>query len=486
MTNLLNISNTGMSAAKKQMATTAHNISNVNTEGYSRQRVELQNNRPIPKGDLIMGSGVDVKTVKRINDDLISKRLSACKSEHSYDEERSFHLDQLENIFNESTSNGLNKVVNDLFNSFRELSSQPDNETLKSVVRDKANLVCQDFHRISQKLEELENSLENRMHVYTEDVNSLLNNIKNLNIKITQLEVGGGETGDLRDQRDLAVKNLSEYFELDTFTNERGQYIVNVAGVGSLVVGGHVNELQTGVAAPDDPESSKSLQVFFHDRSAQNMAKYFKKGKLEAVHKVYNDDLYKTRNQIDGLAYNLINMTNAIHQKGYVNLSTPKDEQGNVKLPEGIDKITGIDFFAKPVHQRGSSAQINLSDALLQNSAYIAAAADPDSPGDNRIAIAITKLQNAKVLHGGTATFEEEYLKTVGNVGIESSKSKINEEQSGGILAQVESVRDRLSGVSLDEEATHMLEYQHAYEASARMMRSSDETFKALLEMLKG
>ncbi len=114
----------------------------------------------------------------------------------------------------------------------------------------------------------------------------------------------------------------------------------------------------------------------------------------------------------------------------------------------------------------------------------IATALEANKPGDNRVAIAISKLQHEKVLGGGTTTFEEQYLKSVGNIGLQTGKSKIEEEQSSGILAQAKSFKERLAGVSLDEEAANMVRYQNAYEASAKVIKASDEMFKSILNLL--
>ena len=94
-------------------------------------------------------------------------------------------------------------------------------------------------------------------------------------------------------------------------------------------------------------------------------------------------------------------------------------------------------------------------------------------------------MQHEKVLGQGSKTFEETYLQSIGKIGLETSKSKINEEQSKGILAQAKSIKERLSGVSIDEEATNMVKYQQAYEASAKMIRTADEMFDSVLGMMR-
>src|SRR5690606_35892099 len=100
-----------------------------------------------------------------------------------------------------------------------------------------------------------------------------------------------------------------------------------------------------------------------------------------------------------------------------------------------------------------------------ESSDYIAAALNPNAPADNRIALAITKLQHEKISSGGSATFEEEYLKTIGNIGVKAAKSNVIREHSKGILSQVKTMKERISGVSLDEEAANLVKFQHQYQA---------------------
>lgn len=487
MSNVLGIGHSGLAAAKKQMATTAHNISNVNTEGYTRQRAELQATRPITHGGVLIGTGVDVSNVKRIHDELVDKKILSATTEHSFHEERTFHLGQLEEIFNESNGEGLNKVLNNFFNAFRELSTQPDNESLKSVLRDKAQLVTQDFSRISTRLEDIESNLEGRLRIYVEDVNSLLDTVAKLNIKTTELEITGGETGDLRDQRDTAIKNLSEYFELETFINEKGQYIVNVAGAGPIVAGGTAQKLQASIGKSTFEQSKNGdneLFVFFANKTAFNLADKFRKGKMQGIFETHNKEIKTTKQNMDEIAYNLIMATNTIHRKGYINAKLPLDENGQLNIGN-YKAINGIDFFKEPTEKKGAASNIDLGALIKEDPIYIAAAAAPNSPGDNRIALSIAKLQHERILNDNTSSFEDEYLKNVGGLGLASSKSKINTDQSKGIVAQIKTIRDRVSGVSLDEEATNMMQFQQAYEASAKVIKASDDMFNTLMTMIR-
>lgn len=120
MSDLLGIGKSGLFASKKALEVTGHNLSNVNTEGYSRQRVMQSTNNPVISGGLVQGTGVKVDGITRFNDEFIERRLNTAISSKNFNESRSEQLDQVENIFNELDSDGLNQILNKFFNSFRD------------------------------------------------------------------------------------------------------------------------------------------------------------------------------------------------------------------------------------------------------------------------------------------------------------------------------------------------------------------------------
>jgi flagellar hook-associated protein 1 FlgK len=482
---LLGIGKSGLFTAKQSMATTSHNIANANTEGFSRQEVRTKSGIAINEGDYVAGTGVDIQSIRRSHDDLVEKKLNNSLSNHKYDEERTTQLGHVEEIFNEINSEGMNKILNRFFNSIRELSNQPENETLRNSVRENAKIVTGDFHRIQSNLDDVRGSINNKITLAVDDINGLAKTIAKLNKEINVEEVTGGMANDLRDQRDRALRQLTEYFTLNTYTDSRGQYIVNIEGVGSLVSGAETVALSVGGSVRDGSSVDKgATEIFFADRPGVNISDNLKGGTLGAQIKTRNEDIVSLEKQLDELAHGLVLSTNAIHRKGYANLPVPVDAQGNPVPNAAQRQVTGINFFKEPLDLNRAAEYIDLSDEVKADVNNIATALEPNKPGDNRVALAISKLQHEKVLGGGTTTFEEQYLKGVGNIGLQTGKSKINEEQSAGILAQAKSIKERLAGVSLDEEAANMVRYQNAYEASAKVIKASDEMFKAVLGLL--
>ncbi len=483
---LLQIGKSGLFTAKQSMSTTSHNIANANTDGFSRQEVRTETSISLPEGDYVVGTGADIQSIRRSHDELVEKKLNSSITNSKYDEERSLQLGHVEEIFNEINSDGMNKIMNRFFNSFRELSNQPENETVRNAVRENARIVTGDFHRIQANLDDVRSNINNKLTLAVGEVNNLAKTIGKLNVEINVQEVSGGMANDLRDQRDRAIRTLTEFFPVTSYSDNRGQFVVNIEGVGSLVAGGLVQELTHGSTVTDGANSvdKGDVQIFFASRPGIAISDRVKGGTLGALLKTRNEDIVKLEKQVDELAHGLVLATNAIHRRGFANHPVPVDAQGNPIPNAAKQKVTGINFFKEPLDLKRAAEYISLSDDIEKDANNIAAAVEANKPGDNRAALAISKLQHEKVLGGGTTTFEEQYLKSVGDVGLQTGKSKIDREQSHGILAQAKSFKERLAGVSLDEEAANMVRYQNAYEASAKVIRASDEMFKAVLNLL--
>lgn len=484
---LFSIGRSALNTSKKSLATTSHNIANANTEGFSRQRVTSETNTPVGEGQHVFGTGVNIRSVKRVHDQLLENKLNRSITDFQFNDNRSYELGRIEEIFNEINSEGFNKILNRFFNSFRELANQPENETVRAVVRDNARLVVSDFKRLNEELRNVQINIDKKLDAAVLDINTLADTITKLNTEITRLENTGGETGDLRDQRDNALRGLSEYFAIHSYEDEQGKYVVNIKGVGTLLSGGRINKLSSKVVVPKDSDSSDAgkMQIFFESKPNMYITSNFRSGKIAAITKTRDEDLQELQDHLNDLAYGLAKSTNAIHQKGYINGEILVDEYGQPTSNQNKDKITGINFFKDLDSKTRAAEYIDLSSDVKKDLNNIATGLTPNSPGDNRIAIGISKLQHEKVLNEGTTSFEETYLQAVGKIGLRTSKSKIDTEQTSGILAQAKSLKERVSGVSIDEETANMVRFQNAYNASAKVLKTADEMFDTVIEMVR-
>lgn len=482
---LLRIAKSGLFASKKSMATTSHNISNANTEGYSKQDVRTETGITINEGKYTVGTGVQVQSIRRAHDKLVERKLNHSLTADEYNDERVEQLGYLEEIFNEINSDGMGKVLNRFFNSFRELANQPENETVRSIVRENAKIVVDDFHRVQESLDHAKDSINHKVEIAVTDINKLASRIAELNVQIATFEVSGASANDLQDQRDLTVRTLSEYVPINTYEDEMGRFTVNAEGLGSLVSGEAIQELMVGNNTKDDADSNnkKDKEIYFKSRPSNPVSFKIRGGSLGAMLETRREEIRELEDKLNDMAVNLVRMTNTLHRRGYANHKVPTDEAGNPIMALADKQVTGINFFKEPLDPDRACEYIDISDSIKEDVNNIATAFEPNKSGDNRMAISISKLQHEPIMNGGTISFEEHYLKSVGKVALKSSKARIDKEQSGGIVAQVKSMKERLSGVSLDEEAANMVKYQNAYEANAKMIKAADEMFKAVLSL---
>lgn len=474
MSDLLSIGRSGLGASKKSLEVTGHNISNANTEGYSRQRVDQVASQPIRKSGLIVGTGTDVRGIHRIEHTQMERKIHDAISDHSFHDESYNQLNQVQEVFNELDAEGISQVIGNFFNSFRQLANEPENEAVRSIVRDNANVLISDFKRVTQTLNKTSTEIDKQIKRNVEEINYNTQEIAKLNKRIATLEASGDETGDLRDQRDLFLRDLSKYFKLNTYTDNRGSFVVNAEGVGSLVTAGQTLELiAKGVTKEKSSNNMPgSMEIYFKAKPGARITDKFRGGKIGSLIDVRNKTLVEMKGRMDKLAYGLVNQVNEIHRSGY---STNRQ----------VSTIGGekINFFADIDNQEDASLNIELSAEVENDLSNIMSASKPNSPGDNSVAIKISQLQFKKTMDDGKSTMEEYFLQNVGSIGIQTGKAEIEREQANGILNQSKTIKDRITGVSLDEEAANLVKYQHAYQASAKVIQAAEEMFRTLINI---
>jgi len=456
-----------MVAAKAAMATTGHNISNANTEGYSRQRVETESATPVSQGHHLLGTGALISRVERVNDEYIEKQLRNGGRDLANMEEKDLMLKQTEDIFNEMNGDGLNRLVAKFYNEFRRLSNEPDNEAVRQSVREGAQAMINDFHRIRSEVEDVRKHVDARLEGTTREVNAYAEEIKDLNVKIKIQEASGSVPNDLLDKRDMALRKLGSFMDLSMHKDGDGAYTVDVRGVGPLVAGSEVQQFSVERTGADDqgkPENAYDLKTTASAKG--NVTHQIKGGKIGALLEVRDSVLSTIQARLDDLAYTLSTAVNDIHQQGFTRTGAQ-----------------GVGFFKQLDQQDRAAEMIELSDEVKGNVNNIAAAAEADAPGDNRIAIAISTLQGHKLMNNGQTTMDDFYNSIVSDVGVISSKNKFGMNQERDIMTQLSKMRDQISGVSIDEETANLMQYQHAFDASAKIIQIADECLKTVLEL---
>lgn len=461
---LLDVGRRGMGVSQSAMQTASHNIANKSVEGFSRQRVDIETNPAVGDGKDRIGTGSRLSGITRTNNPWIEKQIEREGANLSFMEGRSNAAQRLESAFNEQTVKGTSNAMSEFFNSFRELANNPESLTARTVVRDNANALIKNFQDVNRQIDSVTDELNNTISTGVNEINGHVKEVAKLNEKIQSIEISGVSANDERDRRDLLIKKLAEKIDISWAEDTTSGMINVTAGkTGILVAGTSSSQLKTAT-----DENNRTQVVFELGRSAQSdITEQFKRGALGGAIELRDGMVSQLRQNVSDLAYNIASEVNNAHA-------------------EGFDRYNkqGGQFFDIPQDGTFDIRDLKVNQDIARDVGRITAAAKPNAPGDNTVANVIHSLQFKKVMGDtGTFTFDDYYTSKVGEIGVMNQKAIASLDSQKNIVDQIKNVRESISGVSLDEEAQKMIEYQKAYEASARIIRMADEMFDTVLNL---
>lgn len=453
---MLDIARRALNAHQNAMGTASHNIANANTEGYSRQRVILTPSRQIATSYGLLGAGVDVGRIERIRNKFIDRQLTNERPSLTQFEFKSNALGFIEGVFNEPSDFGLNKLVDDFFGSLQDLSNDPESLAARTVVKERAVSLASGFNRIHRQLTEYSQQLNVELKGKVDEVNRLSSEIAHLNQKIVNAEVGGSEASGLRDRRDLLIDNLSKLANIKTSENQFGA--VNVALGGNFLV---VETTSQKIALDVPTADEMGPQVVFEQGGAKvNITN----GSLKGVLDIRDNNIVDYLKQLDELAITLAAEVNTIHEAGF-----------------NLDGITGISFFKDNVT---GADNFKVSTEILNDASLIATADLTNEPGNNSTALALANLQDSLVMSNSRATMSDFFNSLIVSVGSQTQEANLLRESFSVTVDKLEFERDSVSGVSIDEELTNLIEAQQAYTAATRVITTVDEMIQTVLNMV--
>jgi len=453
---ILDIARQALSAQQAALNTTGHNIANVNTPGYSRQRVIMEANKPTKTGWGFYGNGVSINTIERMRNSYLDSEIRNEKQEMGSWAYREMVYTELESVFNEPSDNSLGQNIRDFWDGWGTLANDPESASAREVVRQNGSTLASTFHNIYSRIQNLQQNMNQDMETLVVDVNSILHQIGDLNTKISSLESGSATANDYRDKRDLLFTQLSELVAVNGAEGKNGMLTITLGGK-IMLERDSVNEIKADNKAAGD--ISVTVPVWSSDNRTVQVSSGRMKGLLDMRDGVIPDMLAS----LDELANTFVSQVNAVHETGY-----------------GADGNTGRSFFN--INTTGAK-DIALSNDVLESLSYIAAS-DDGQIGDGNNALTIARLSEEKVLSGNSATTEDYYAGLMGNLGVKSAEARSMTANQELLVEQIEVQQSSYSGVSLDEEMTNLIKYQHAYEAAARLVRSVDEMMQTVIEMV--
>ncbi len=474
---VLDVANRGLSATQQGIRVTGHNIANVNTPGYSRQRQVLAASTPIERTNGHLGTGVEQRTIERITDRFVESQLLKQNGSAAASEAQAQALALVEQVLNEQDGKGIGAALSELYEAFSDLASAatPGAPAEREAVRAAARSLVQVVRGIDQQLRDLQASTNREIEGLVPEINSITGRIAELNEGIVRLELQA-PANDLRDERDALLRELAATIEVDSFEDPKGSLTVLLPSGVPLVEGANARPLETvpDLANPFDPTFAR---IVFPDAGTNlDITDEVGGGSLGGLLRVRDTLIPSAIRSLDTLAYNLAESVNAVHAAG-----------------TGLDGTVG-DFFAAPAAVEDAARNLDLEAAILASTDAIAGGLT-SAPGDNRGALALAALRDSAAplflpgdppgpATGPTRTLLEHAAAVVADVGQQARTFAQSSSQQARILEDLENRRDAISGVSIDEEMAGLIQLEAAFQANARVMSTVDRLLDDLLSIL--
>jgi len=480
-TSLLSIARTALLTHQTALQTISQNIANAETPGYSRQEAILTANVPVrmPYGNV--GTGVQVATIIRKRDLLLDDSYRSASTLAGNAEMRRDLMGQVESVFGEPSDAGMASALDAFWGSWSDLSASPGSLSARSVVQQRGRQVAQLFNAYDTQLTQQRNSTLERLQNTVSTINSIADQVAELNTRIVTSESNGNANNDLRDLRDMKLDELSKIAGARVIPQTDGTTSVLI-GNSTLVQGGTARplslKLETPNPLPATPLTDVNVRIQL-GTSTDRLAPLA--GELKSMVDVLNVDIPEARSRLDAMAAQFTTAVNAVHTTGYTfsGNTVPGSAAGNF-------------FEAGTVPNPVSAATIKLDSAILSDPLRIAASGNANGPTDNSMAQRLAGLRivdntvNWTSSTGATETgsFLSFFRSMVTRIGIDTAAAADNATVYRSLADQSDARRQSVSGVSTDEELVNMMRVQQSYQAATKMIKVADEMMQTLLSLV--
>lgn len=504
----LNIAKTGLFTSQKGMELVGHNIANANTEGYTREVLNVSSIEGLRANGVItsgvrnrVGAGVEVNYIQQIRDNFLDKQYRSENSNHSNWEVKSEAFYYVENVFNEPSDSGISTVLNSFYSSLSKLAYDSSSKDVRNLVRQNAVSVCETINYYARQLNDLQKQQDDGIVVVTDEINTIVKEIADLNRQVVKYEQTGEKANDLNDKRNLLLDKLSALVDISYEYNDQNEVSVyfgkdkNTDGdkndyclldatdnnaVYELVYEknkpSHYSDDDTFHTLTISSKGGSSVEIDSSVLVGGELKGYFD---LRDSTDADNVGIPYFMDELDALARGIVKAYNDVHNTGY---TVPDDENGNVSQ-------TGVSFFD---NQGGDMSKVNalnmsVSDEVMKSVWNIAA-----SSKEVDLSAINTQVGNNEIALGLVGVASDTGLDYVGNVdnflasivsalGVRAEQCNEMADNQELIVQNVDNLRMSASGVSLDEEVTNLITYQKAYQASSRVITAIDEMLDKLI-----
>lgn len=485
------IATSGLYNGQAALTTVSTNLSNVNTTGYSRQRVISTENTVVLSSTTSYGTGVDVESIDRVRSSFLDKTYRTANARNEYLGAKDAMLEDAQSLLNEyeaidsadSSSNGddgLQQTIQDFFDAWDDLAADPSSQSTRSTLVESAVAMVDTFNEIDAELSEMQADAAAHVEDGVDTLNELAQQVAALNQQIVEAQVDGNTANDLEDTRDALLDQMSALSNISVIAQSDGTTNVYIGGV-SLVQGNatHTLEVQT------DTSGTISVQWSGLQEAAAitdgSIKAYMEETDQSAVTAIANTSSYDYTT--DGGSY-----IGSLRQ-GLNDLLTTIADKVNTLLEGGVDLEgnAGVALFTTVDSSKALAVgNIQVNPDISANVNKLAAGTTGGSD-DNTLALAINDLQDDGSLFtsdGSTMDFSDFYQSIVSWLSTTGDTVDSNYDTQTSLLEQADSQRTSIAGVSQDEELSKMITYQSAYNASARVLNVMDALIGEMIDAL--
>ena len=534
---ILNTALSGLAAFQRSLETTSNNISNVNTEGYSRQRAEFATRPEQYTGNGYLGVGVEIANITRSYDQFITGQVRTSSS--AFSEVDSYHslASEIDNLF-AGDSTGLPVAMKSFFNAINDMAKDPNSTPVRKVLLSEADSMAKQFNTMGNRLDEIGEQVNSNLGSAVDDLNNYAAGIAALNVQIVDAigrSQGQQMPNELLDRRDELLRKAAEKIDISVVNQTDGSVSVFIGQGQRLVQGNYAATLAIQPSSTDPFRQEIML-------NGENISSRLSGGEINGNVRFRDEVLEPSRQQLGGLAAGLSLVFNDLHKNGIdlngdqglamfnldagTSIPVSGGSAGTVTatylapvpntppLPpkallqasdylydadsgiltrlsdntavnasdEGFDidpsgAVAGEKYLIRPAFYAAQRIKMDITDPRK-----VAAAQDVNSvPGDNRNALTLASLESQAVMQNGKTTITQVYGQLVAEVGGMTHSALISRSAQQVLLDNANTAKENLAGVNLDEEAANLIKFQNSYQAAAQAASVARSIFDTLI-----
>jgi flagellar hook-associated protein 1 FlgK len=448
----LSLAANSMAAQQAGLQVAGQNIANVNTPGYTKRAVEL--GAVAPTDALSAGNGVDVVAITAARASLLESQLQHEQPAQGRAGAMADSLSQIETALG-TVGNSVDASLTQFYSAFSRLAQDPTSGVARQQVTVQAQSLATAFNGVAARLATAQGNADAQVKSNVDQINLLATQIASLNVSMSTGSATSGEA--VKDKLGVALSTLSGLIDISVVPRSDGGADVSVGNGHALVIG--ANTYQIGVT----PKAGSGLADL--TSSGAVITGQVTGGAIGGLLQVRDVLLPGYMTRLDQLAHDVATSVNAAHQAGF-----------------DLNGTAGGNFFAPPAAVAGAASSMAVSASILNNPSLIAAASTA-TPGDNQNANAIASLQQA-MLGGGSTNPVDTWGALVYRVGTDAQSASGDKTTRDEVVKQLQTLRDQVSGVSLDEEAASIMKFQSAYAANARYFSAVETSLSVLMTAL--